>query len=161
MELRNQVEWALHCCTVLAGFGPEQRISTKALAEFHGVPKEYLSKALQSLAQAGLVEGRLGPQGGYCLAKPADKITVLDVIEAIEGKKITFQCENIRFNNPCLGPKSKRDKGICDVAKVMYRADEAWRNELRKVTIADIGQSVMRSVDPQVLQNSAEWLIKR
>ena len=69
MLLRNQVEWAIHCCAVLAALPPDQTLATKILAEFHGVPKEYLSKALQSLAQAGLVVGTLGPTGGYRLAK--------------------------------------------------------------------------------------------
>ena len=61
MILRNQVEWGLHCCLVLAQLPDEHRASTKDLAAFHGVPKEYLSKALQSLAQAGILEDSLGP----------------------------------------------------------------------------------------------------
>ncbi len=59
MQLRNLVEWALHCCAVLAGLAPERYLPARDLAQFHGVPKEYLSKALQALSQAGLVEGTL------------------------------------------------------------------------------------------------------
>lgn len=57
MNLGNQVEWALHCMTVLAGMPAGTKVSAKLLAEFHDVPKEYLSKSLQLLSNAGLVLG--------------------------------------------------------------------------------------------------------
>ena len=60
MQLKSQVEWALHCCSILAGLPAEGYLATRALAELHGVPKEYLSKALQALSNAGLITGTLG-----------------------------------------------------------------------------------------------------
>src|SRR6185312_16851466 len=96
MLLRNQVEWALHCCSVMAGLPPGRYVATKVLAEFHNVPKEYLSKALQSLSQAGLVESTLGPNGGYRLARAPSEITFLDIVEALEGTASTFACTEIR-----------------------------------------------------------------
>ena len=104
MILKSQVEWALHCCAILAGLPEGRYLSTKALAEFHGLPKEYLSKALQSLSQAGLVRTTLGPSGGYRLAKAPAELTFLDIVEAVEGKAPTFVCTNIRANNPCRAP---------------------------------------------------------
>ncbi|MEI9905414.1 MAG: hypothetical protein WDN06_16815 [Asticcacaulis sp.] len=50
MILRNHVEWALHCCAILAGLPEGRYASTRILAELHGVPKAYLSKALQGFA---------------------------------------------------------------------------------------------------------------
>lgn len=158
MILRNQVEWALHCCSVLAALAPNEYIGTKKLAEFHGVPKEYLSKALQALAQAKLVEGTLGPTGGYRLAKKPGEISFLDIVEAIEGRKQTFQCTEIRGNNPCI---KKKPTGVCAVAKVMYRADEAWREELRSFTLEDLGHAVVRDVPKEQLEKSWEWLTSR
>src|ERR1700743_331652 len=102
MILKNQIEWALHCCALLANVPAGRYLPTRDLAEFHGVPKEYLSKALQALSQAGLVEGTLGPAGGYRLARAPDAISFLDIVEAVEGKASTFVCTNIRRNNPCL-----------------------------------------------------------
>jgi Rrf2 family protein len=101
MILKSQVEWALHCCAILAGLPEGRYLSTKALAELHGLPKEYLSKALQSLSQASLVETTLGPSGGYRLAKPPSDINFLEIVEAVEGKARSFTCTNIRANNPC------------------------------------------------------------
>lgn len=155
MVLRNQVEWALHCCSILAAV-PDRGVSTRDLAEFHGVPKEYLSKALQALSRAGLVEGSLGKTGGYRLARRPEQITFLDVVEAIEGKRRSFECSEIRQNNPCL-PDDFKVKGVCAVARVMYDADEAWRKHLRGVTLADLGQNLVSSVPVEILEESRRW----
>jgi Rrf2 family protein len=156
--LKNQVEWALHCCAVLAGLPPGRYISTKALAEFHGVPKEYLSKALQSLSQNGLVESTLGPSGGYRLARKAGEISFLDVVEAVEGKAPTFACTEIRKNNPCLPAKYCATKP-CGVARVMWEADAAWRKKLRGVKLSDLGRMIAEDVPQEILAKSAAWLM--
>lgn len=157
MILRNQVEWALHCCTFLAGLPEGVFLATKDLAEFHGVPKEYLSKALQALSQAGLVETTLGPRGGYRLAKSPNKISFLDIVEAVEGRKSTFQCTEIRKNNPCK-PNKSTFASPCQIAQVMYRADEAWRNELRSMKLSELVETLMRDLPKEVVQKNAEWI---
>lgn len=157
MQLRNHVEWALHCCAVLAGVPEGRYLPARDLAELHGVPKEYLSKALQALSQAGLVEGTLGPTGGYRLAKAAKEITFLDVVEAVEGKGPAFVCTEIRKNNPCR-PKSFKDKRPCGIARVMWDAEEAWRAKLRGVTLADVLRGLKEDVPAEQLLKTAEWV---
>ena len=159
MQLKSQVEWALHCCTVLAGLPPGQYLSTKALAEFHGVPKEYLSKALQSVSSAGLVTSTLGPSGGYRLARPAEKITILDVVEAVEGTTSTFVCNEIRKNNPCR-PDDYCERRSCPIARVMWQADKAWHDVLRGVTLAQLGSTIEAEVPEPLLQASFTWLTR-
>lgn len=157
MQLRNHVEWALHCCAVLAGVPEGRYLPARDLAELHGVPKEYLSKALQALSQAGLVEGTLGPTGGYRLAKAAKEITFLDVVEAVEGKGPAFVCTEIRKNNPCR-PKGLKDKRPCGIARVMWDAEEAWRAKLRGVTLADVLRGLKEDVPAEQLLKTAEWV---
>lgn len=160
MILKSQVEWALHCCAVLADLPAGRYISTKALAEFHGLPKEYLSKALQSLSQAKLVESTLGPSGGYRLARSAAEISFLDVVEAVEGKERSFICGNIRANNPCR-PEGFCDAGPCAIARVMWEADAAWREKLRGVSLATLIQTLEQEVPPALWQSSGEWIRAR
>ena len=160
MILKSQVEWALHCCAILAGLPEGRYLSTKALAELHGVPKEYLSKALQSLSQAGLVLTTLGPSGGYRLARPPAELTFLEIVEAVEGKSRSFVCTEIRANNPCR-PKGHCDSSPCAVARVMWEADEAWRQKLRSVTLADLGATLSRETDPAIWQGTFEWIQRR
>jgi len=158
MILKNQVEWALHCASVLAALPPATYLSTKALSDFHGVPKEYLSKALQALSTAGLIEGTLGPKGGYRLAKSPNEVSFLDIVEAVEGKKSTFKCSEIRQNNPCLSTTAQFPKP-CGIARVMWQADEAWRTHLKNTTLADLADSLKEEVPEEDLQNAGEWLL--
>jgi len=164
MQLRNQVEWALHCCSVLAALPPGHFLPTKDLAAFHGVPKDYLSKALQALSQAGIVEGTLGPSGGYRLARAPGQITFLDVVEAVEGKASTFVCTNIRRNIPCMTAAEKRQctpANPCAVARVMWAADQAWRGKLAAVSLADLGRTLEDDLSPALRQRTAAWLDER
>ncbi len=160
MILKNQNEWALHCCSVLSWVPPERYLSTKALAEFHDVPKEYLSKALQALSQAGIVEGTLGPSGGYRLARKPSDITFLDIVEAIEGKGSTFACTEIRKNNPCRTAKHCDNKP-CAVARVMWEADAAWRNTLRGVRLSDLAKTLKETVPADLLEKTGAWVVDR
>ena len=157
MILGNQVEWALHCVMILASAPEGKRLSSKALADFHGVPKEYLSKCLQMLSQAGLVNTTTGPRGGYSLAKSPKEISFLDVVEAVEGKKSTFKCNEIRRNNPCLAKVDRKFSGLCGIASVMFEADEAWRKSLRDRKIADITNHLLDGVSKETVSNFAEW----
>ncbi|WP_413568303.1 RrF2 family transcriptional regulator [Bdellovibrio sp. HCB117] len=158
MILGNQVEWALHCVMILA-FAPEGKLlNSRALAEFHGVPKEYLSKCLQLLSQAGLVKTTSGPYGGYSLAKAPDKISFLDVVEAVEGTTKTFKCNEIRRNNPCLAKSDRKFSGLCDIAAVMHEADEAWRQSLRRRKISDITNYLTDGVSKETVKNFEGWL---
>ncbi|ESY89177.1 Rrf2 family transcriptional regulator [Mesorhizobium sp. LNHC229A00] len=160
MILKSQVEWALHCCAILAGLPEGRYLSTKALAEFHGLPKEYLSKALQSLSQAGLVHTTLGPSGGYRLARTPAELTFLDIVEAVEGKARTFVCNNIRENNPCR-PQGYCESNPCPVARIMWEADEAWRAKLRAVRLSDLPEALALDIPAELWKNSFEWVLER
>lgn len=160
MILKSQVEWALHCCAILSGLPENRYLSTKALAEFHGVPKEYLSKALQGLSQAGLLLATLGPSGGYRLAKPAAEITFLDVVEAVEGKSSTFVCNNIRQNNPCR-PADHCEAKACSIARIMWRADAEWRKSLRNVTLSELVETLAEDIPADLWKASFEWVLER
>jgi Rrf2 family protein len=160
MQLKNQVEWALHCCAILAGLPEGKRLSTKDLAELHGVPKEYLSKALQGLSAAGIVEGSLGPAGGYRLARGPGKISFLDIVEAVEGGDSRFVCTEIRKNNPCR-PSGLCDDRPCAIARVMWAADQAWRKSLRDVTLADLGKTLEKDIPPALWKKTVSWIAER
>lgn len=156
MILGNQVEWALHCMTVLASLPPTERVSTKTLAEFHKVPKEYLSKSLQLLSKEGLIDSTLGPNGGYCLALPASQISLLQIVEAVEGKQSSFQCTEIRKNNPCLKKGFPFSK-TCLIAKAMYEADEAWRNSLRHKKLSHLAEELGEHLSEATKNSVAAW----
>ena len=82
------VEYALRAMVQLAVDSSGQA-TTKDIAEKAKVPSAYLAKVLQSMRRGGLIHSRRGVGGGITLAKPASKISLLDVIDAVEPLKRT------------------------------------------------------------------------
>jgi Rrf2 family protein len=157
MRMSDGVEWGAHCCVVLAFVPPDRALPAARLAEYHGVPAAYLAKHLQSLARAGLVETAKGPRGGYRLARPATEITMLDVVEAIEGAEPAFRCSEIRRRGPSAVP-AREYRAKCAIHAAMNRADDAWRRELRNTTIADLVRQVGRDASPRAITKATNWL---
>jgi len=137
MKLGDGVEQAMHCATLMANLPTGGVLSAAAMAEFHGVSTSYLLKHLQALSKAGIAQTVPGPRGGYSLARPAEKITLLDVVLAVEGAQPAFRCKEIRQNGPDPLPSSQF-KAPCQINAAMLRAERAYRAELRRVTLADL-----------------------
>ncbi|GHF42088.1 Rrf2 family protein [Amycolatopsis bartoniae] len=155
MKLSGGVEWALHCCVVLTA--ATEPVPAARLAELHGVSATYLAKQLQSLSRAGLVHSVQGKAGGYVLTRAADDITVLDVVEAVEGPQPTFVCTEIRQRGPMATPASACT-APCAIARTMYAADRAWRAALREVSVADLSRMVGTDYEGDVLGQLGQWL---
>lgn len=139
MKLSDGVEQAIHCVALLAGLSPNGVLAASALAEYHGVSTTYLLKHLQALSAAGLLQSVPGPKGGYRLARQPDKITLLDIVLAVEGPEPAFRCAEIRQRGP-LPLDQRFFKGPCAINAAMLKAEQAYRAELRKVSIADLAK---------------------
>ncbi|WP_037323088.1 RrF2 family transcriptional regulator [Amycolatopsis thermoflava] len=155
MKLSGGVEWALHCCVVLTAAA--EPVPAARLAELHGVSGTYLAKQLQSLSRAGLVHSVQGKAGGYVLTRSPEEITVLEVVEAVEGPQSTFVCTEIRQRGPMATPPSACT-APCAIARTMFEADKAWRAALRQVTVADLGRMVGTDYEGDVLGQVGKWL---
>lgn len=145
MKLSQGVEWGLHSVLLLAQLPPDSIARRAELAEHHGLPEPSLAKHLQALTRAGVLHAVPGPQGGYRLARPAEDLTVLDVVEAIDGTSDAFVCQEIRQQGTGALPPEKCRRP-CLVSRVMRRASKAWRDSLREVTIADLVGELPASV---------------
>lgn len=136
MRMSEGVEWGLHSCVLLGWLSPEPAPAGK-LAAYYDLPPAYLNKQLQALARAGIVESIPGPRGGFRLARRPDRITVMDVVAAIEGPEDAFRCQEIRQQAPVALPP-EHYRAPCSIAATMRRAELAWRRELAASSIADI-----------------------
>jgi Rrf2 family protein len=88
--LSQTVEYALRATVYLAGEdGPR---TAAEISKFTRVPTAYLAKVLQHLARAKVVNGQRGPNGGFALSRPADKVTVWEVVQALEPLKRIREC---------------------------------------------------------------------
>ena len=140
MKLGDGVEQAIHCMLMLSGLKPDGAMPAAALAEYHGVSTSYLLKHLQALAGAGLLTSVPGPRGGYRLGRAAEKISLFDVVVALEGAGPAFRCSEIRQRGPSPLPQKYFAKP-CAVTAAMLKAERAYRDELRKVSIAELAHN--------------------
>jgi Rrf2 family protein len=137
VKLRESVEWLLHSAATLAQLAPDESASAAQLADYYGVPAPYLAKQLQELVRAGLLHATPGPRGGYRLARPADDITILELVEAIDGVAAPYRCREIRQQGRgSLRPEDCQQ--TCILASTMAAAHQAFRDSLAAVTLADI-----------------------
>ncbi|MFE7625380.1 RrF2 family transcriptional regulator [Streptomyces sp. NPDC057509] len=155
MKLSGGVEWALHCCVVLTA--ASEPVPAARLALLHDVSPSYLAKQMQALSRAGLVHSVQGKTGGYILTRDAARITVLDVVQAVDGADPAFVCTEIRQRGP-LGTPPEKCTAPCPIARTMAAADAAWRESLRGVSIADLVGSVEESSGPGALPGIGTWL---
>ncbi|CAL9559828.1 RrF2 family transcriptional regulator [Streptomyces sp. enrichment culture] len=137
MKLSQGVEWGMHCAVLLAVADDRAPVPRDALARHYGLSETNLAKHLQALARSGVLQATPGPQGGYRLARPAQEITMLDVLEAVEGRARPFVCQEIRQRGAGALPAEKCTRP-CAIHAMMDDADEAWRASLRAVTVADM-----------------------
>jgi Rrf2 family protein len=157
MKLSGGVEWALHCCVVLSAARNEP-VAVARLAELHDVSATYLAKQMQALSRAGIVRSTQGYSGGYTLTRAPEAITVLDVVEAVDGARSAFVCTEIRQRGPMATPAEACTKP-CAVNRAMIAADQAWRAALRGVTIADLANDVTTDNGSDVLTSVGAWLV--
>jgi Rrf2 family protein len=143
MRTSQGVEWALHTCLNLTWVESDEAFTTASLAAFYDLPVAYLNKQLQALVRAGILSSTSGPRGGFRLARSPARITLFDVVKAIEGEQEMFRCDGILR----VGPGGRPDvdyREMCAIARAMRGAETAWRSALAAVTLADLRATVER-----------------
>lgn len=133
--LSKTAEYALRA-VVLMGGRPGQPASADVLAEKTKAPRRYLHRVLQDLVAAELVSSRSGPGGGYELAVATNKLTILDVVNAVGSIE--------RINACPLGLKSHTK--LCPLHKELDKAYAATEAAFKRVTI----KSLLESTNPIV-----------
>lgn len=156
MKLSDGVEWAIHCTMVLGGLPADATLSGKSLAEFHGVPESYLLKHLKQLVAKGLLASVPGPRGGYRLAKTLETITLLDIVEAIDGPQPAFRCTEIRRRGPC-GLNDGAYPRPCGINRAMLRAEKEYRAALARENLKDLTEEFLETADPRFLVLGEKW----
>lgn len=137
------VEWALHCCLNLSWVDPGAPVPAGRLAAYHDLPPTYLNKQLQALARAGILASVPGPRGGFTLLRAPERITLMDVVTAIEGAEPAFRCTEIRHRGPAAPVDP--DPAPCLIDRSMRAAELAWRTALADRTVADLKADVERT----------------
>lgn len=132
MMLTRAADYAVRVMVSLAGQPENSRTHRNALAQAAQIPPEFLGKVLQSLNHAGLITSYRGVNGGFTLAKPCDTITMLNVIEAVEGP--------LRLNVCLLDDPQCDRRAFCAAHRVWREAQEALERILGSATMGQLAR---------------------
>ena len=128
MRVSAKVDYALRAMLELAAAG--QLVKGEQLATAQGIPQKFLESILIDLRHAELVASRRGVEGGYTLARPAERISVADVIRAVEGPIATVRGarpEDVEYVGAAAG-----------LRPVWLDLRSAMRDVLEQTTLADV-----------------------
>jgi Rrf2 family protein len=157
-HLGTGVEYALHCLLWLVD--PDRGTpSSRDLAEMQGVSPTFLAKIFPKLEKAGLVQAVAGVRGGYRLARAPSAISVLDVVDAVEGSKPLFDCQEVRGRCAMFegAPPRWATTGVCGIHAVMLRAEKSMRAELQRSSLADLAVGVHSKTPPPFTAEIKVW----
>ena len=126
-------EYALRALTYAASHSEDGRFQAKDVCEKTDIPESFTRKVLQSLVQGGFLQAVRGPGGGYELTRPASEITLLDVIEAVEGEDT--------FDHCVLGFPSCGSKRPCPLHETWSQAKRQLMAQLERRTLQELADS--------------------
>lgn len=92
MQITRQADYAIRAVLYITRLGGNQRASTSQVAQEQHIPPSFLAKIISQLSIAGVLQTSRGARGGVTLAKSADEISLLDVVEAIDGPIALNEC---------------------------------------------------------------------
>src|SRR5437773_5514596 len=148
MRVSAKSDYALRAVIELAATadGP---VKGERIAQAQEIPLKFLENILGDLRQAGIVRSQRGAEGGYWLARPADEISVADVVRTVEGP-----IANVRG----IGPESVSNSGSAERLQDVWIAVRAnLRAVLEHETIAEVAHGELPDVVDELVRDPDAW----
>jgi len=149
MHITARVDYAVRTLLELAATNDGRPAKAEALATAQSIPHKFLEAVLADLRRGGLVHSRRGPEGGYWLARPADEISVADVIRTVEG--------------PLASVRGERPEDVSYVGAAATLQD-VWiavrvnlRAVLEEVTLADVVAGDLPAEVRRLTEDPGAW----
>jgi Rrf2 family protein len=153
VRISAKADYAVRAAIELAAAGTERPTKGDAIASAQSIPLKFLENILADLRHAGIVTSRRGADGGYWLARPADEITVADIIRAVEGP-----LASVRGGRP-------EDVDYAGTAEPLQRVWIAVRASLRgvveRVTLADLADGGLPADVEALAKDPEAWVTRR
>ena len=129
--LSNSAKYALKAVLYLSlNSNEEEKLMTKDISEKINVPKSYLAKILQDLSRHGLIESSKGPKGGFYLDDNQKNLSLIEIIEVIDGKQ--------RLSSCILGFKECDRENPCVLHNIMGGANNQFVKSLEETTLKNL-----------------------
>ncbi len=151
LRLSKKTDYALIALKDLASGPQDGSSSAREIARRHKIPVELMAKILQRLAKRGVLASHQGIRGGYHLARPATRISVADVIQALDGPVMVTACSD--------EDESCDQYSTCNVRDPLWRLKGRIVQALADFTIAELARDEMAAPLPlQVSGQEVAWL---
>lgn len=127
----NSAKYALNAVLYLSLHTHEdKKLMTKDLSDRINVPKPYLAKILQDLSRHGIISSTKGPKGGFYLSEDNRKLSLIEIVEVMDGKQ--------RLNSCVLGFEACNNENPCALHHIVGRANTEFVKNLQETTIQDL-----------------------
>jgi Rrf2 family protein len=136
VHVSAKTEYAIRATIELATAGSDASLTAHAIAAAQGIPLRFLLNILADLRRVGLVESRRGPSGGWWLTRPADQITVADVVRAVDGPLV-----DVGPSRPGVVTGATPDR----VSTLWVAVRSGIRDILEQTTVADLANGEVPS----------------
>ena len=134
MKVSKKGEYALRALLDLAMDPSRGNVQAQSVALQENIPVKFLEQILSVLKNAGIVQSRRGVGGGYTLSRPADQITLGQVIRLIDGPLAPIRCASKTAPERCSCP----DESTCGLRQIMLEVRNAISEIVDQTTLADV-----------------------
>jgi Rrf2 family protein len=152
MRISAKVDYAVRAAVELAAAASEKPVKAETVSKAQEIPLNFLENILGELRHAGIVRSHRGAEGGFRLAKPPEKVTVADIMRAVEGP-----LASVRGGPP-------EDAAYIGAAESLPRVWIAVRANLRKVvehvTVADVAAGTLPASVDKLAEDPEAWVTR-
>jgi Rrf2 family protein len=128
MQITRQADYAIRAVLYISKLNPNQRAATSQIAKEQRIPPSFLAKIISQLSIAGLLQTSRGARGGVTLAKLPEEVSLLDVVEAIDGPIALNEC--VHDDGACNFGED------CPLRPIWCEAQEDLVNRLKRTNFA-------------------------
>ena len=136
LRLSREADYSLLAMMYIAARPAGQLAYRREIAAHYNIPKEFLAKVLQKLTRHGLIKSFRGMQGGYLLARDAGRITLADVVEAVDGPVALVSCQRERGQCP--------QEDLCTIQDALFDVQREFQRILSGITLEAAGRRSSR-----------------
>jgi Rrf2 family protein len=152
MRISAKADYAVRAVAELAAAAGEKPVKAERIATAQGIPLNFLENILGELRHAGIVRSHRGAEGGFRLARPAEEVTVADVIRAVEGPLASVRGgppEDARYNG-----------AASSLPQVWIAVRVNLRRVMERVTVADIASSELPAAVLELTEDEGAWVTR-
>jgi Rrf2 family transcriptional regulator, cysteine metabolism repressor len=138
MMFSTKAEYGIRIMAHLAAYDGDGPVSLSAIADAEGLPLAYLEHLVQRLRRADLVDSTRGAHGGYTLSRPADSITMAEVVEALEGDIAPIECISALDDGTLVCSREAQTDRVCPTKVLWTRVQGSIVRTLKDITLSEL-----------------------